>query len=215
MSWLTRLLTGPDGATTPLDADVRELLGHWHRLPPPDLGRSHFETRYVVLNTQCSGLDVEHSALLGVAAIAIESGSVTPSASYHTALAPDPAHALAELLAFSGSGPVVVYNAALNRAMLERAIETHLGVTPEWLWLDLYWLLPALFRERIDTPTRLTDWMRLFDIDTLPHHPALGDAYAIAQLTLALASRALNRGLVSPQALADIERAQRQLNDRI
>lgn len=214
MSWLTRLLAGHADAP-PLDAELRELLADWNRLPPPDLGKSHFETRYVVLNTECSGLDAERSRLLGVAAIAIESGTLDPSTSYHAELDADPTAALAELLAFSASGPIVVYNAALNRVMLERAFERHLGVTPEWLWLDLYWLLPALFRERIDTPTRLADWMRAFDVEVFEHHHALGDAYAIAQLMLALASRALARGLASPHALAEAERARRQLSGRI
>jgi DNA polymerase-3 subunit epsilon len=212
-NWLTRLLSSRhDGA--PLDVAVRERLAHWHQLPPPDLGRSHFETRYVVINTESSGLDVDRDRLLAVGALAIDAGTLNPADSYFAPLASDPAGALSQLLTFSATGPIVVYNAALNRIMLERAFETHLGVTPEWLWLDLYWLLPALFSEYIDTPTRLADWMRVFEIETFQRQHALGDAYAIAQLMLAVETHALKRGLVSPRALADAERARRQLSGR-
>lgn len=213
-NWLTRLLSSRHD-TAPLDAAVRETLAHWHQLAPPDLGRSHFETRYTVINTESSGLDVDRDRLLAVGAIAIDAGTLNPADSYFAPLASDPADALSKLLAFSATGPIVVYNAALNRMMLERAFEKHLGVTPEWLWLDLYWLLPALFREHIDTPTRLADWMRVFEIETFQRQHALGDAYAIAQLMLAVETHALKRGLVSPRALADAERARRQLSGRV
>jgi DNA polymerase III subunit epsilon len=213
MKWLTRLLSNRSD-TASLGAALSETLAHWHALPPPELGKSHFESRYVVLNTQSTGLNVDKNHVLAVAAIALDSGTLDPADSYFSAFEPDPATVLTNLLTFSGGGPIVVYNASLNRVMLERAFDRHLGVTPQWLWLDLYWLLPTLFNEHIDIPTKLADWMRIFDIDTFERGHALGDAYAIAQLMLALESRALKRGMVSPRALADAERARRQLSGR-
>ncbi len=213
MKWLSRLLT-PRSDTATLSLALRETLSAWQNTPAPDLGKSHFETRYVVLNTESSGLDVDRDRLLSVAAIALAGGTLVAEDSFHAQLDPDPETALVNLLTFAGNGPVVVYGAGLNRVMLERALDVHLGIQTEWLWLDLHCLLPAVFPEKISRPTRLSEWMRSFDIETFQRHHALGDAYAIAQLMLALEGRATRRGMISPKALAELERTHRRLNER-
>ncbi len=210
MNWLTRLLSNRSD-TSALDAPLRETLAHWQALPRPDLGKAHFETRYVVVNTEATGLDLDKDRLLALGAIAIDGGVISPKESFYARLEPDPATVLTNLLTFAGAGPVVVFNAAFNRTMLERAMEAHLGITPDWTWIDLYWLLPALYHEHIDTPARLADWMRAFDIETFQRHHALGDAWAIAQLTIAALSRGLAQGVTSPRSLVDLERSGRQL----
>lgn len=213
MKWLSRLLT-PRANTSSLDLALRETLSAWQSGPVADLTKSHFETRYVVLNTESSGLDIDRDRLLSVAAIAMSNGTLIADDSYYAKLDPDPATALVNLLTFAADGPVVVYGAGLNRVMLERALDEHLGIKPDWLWLDLYWLLPVLFQEKIARPIRLREWMRSFEIETFQRHHALGDAYAIAQLTLALLGRANRNGIVSPRSLAELERAHRRLNER-
>ncbi|HJV28177.1 MAG TPA: 3'-5' exonuclease [Aromatoleum sp.] len=211
MNWLTRLLGNrPDLES--LDALSRDAILRWQALPQPDLGKPQFETRYVVLNTEATGLDVDHDRLLAVGAIAIDGALLSPRDSYYATLNPDPAKALAELLTFTGNGPAVVYNAGFNRTLIERALAEHLGVEPEWCWLDLYWLLPSLFEEHIDRPARLGDWMKVFGIETFQRHHALGDAWVIAQLMLAAQSRALQAGTSSARSLADLERNRRQLS---
>ncbi|WP_341650249.1 hypothetical protein [Thauera humireducens] len=70
--------------------------------------------------------------------------------------------------------------------MLERTLEAHLGLAADWLWIDLYFALPALFPERFERPTRLADCMSSFGIETFQRHHALGDGWAIAQLFLAV-----------------------------
>ena len=210
MSWLTRLLSNRTDAA-PLDAAQREALAAWHRLPKPDLTLPHFETRYVVINTEASGLDVDRDRLLAVAAVAVDGGVLAPKDSCYGALDAGPAGVLTDLLSFAGAGPVVVYNAGFNRTMVERALDAHLGITPEWPWIDLYWLMPALYAERISSPARLADWMAAFGIETFQRHHALGDAWAIAQLLLAAIARAPSLGENSARALADLERSRRQL----
>lgn len=210
---MSRLLAGR-AAGAGLDLGLRETLSAWQALPDVDPGKSHFETRYVVLNTEASGLDPEHDKLLSVGAIALESGTLVASDSFHASLIDDPTGVLVSLLAFGGPGPIVVYNAALNKAMLERALSSRLGLTPEWIWLDLYWLLPALFPERIARPTRLVEWMRVFGIETFQRHHALGDAYAIAQLMLAAQGQAKRAGLHTLRSLVELERQQRRALDR-
>lgn len=210
MSWLTRLV-GSRADTASLDAPLRDAIAQWQALPPPDLGKPHFETRYVVVNTEASGLDLDKDRLLAVGAVAIDGAVLSPHASYYARLDPDPAAALVNLLTFAGKGPVVVYNAAFNRTLLERALNEHLGVSPDWLWLDLYWLLPGLYEEYLDRPSRLADWMKAFDIETFQRHHGLGDGWAIAQLMLAAQSRAPLLGVNNSRSLADLERTRRQL----
>lgn len=210
MSWLTRLLSNRT-ETGPLDPALRDALAHWQARPPADTGLPHFETRYVVINTEASGLDVDNDRLLAVGAVAIDGGVLSPHESFYAKLEPDPATALTNLLTFSGAGPVVIYNAGFNRSMLERALDRHLDVEPDWPWIDLYWLLPALYGELIAGPARLADWMKTFGIETFQRHHALGDAWAIAQLMLAAQSRAVALGLNSPRSLAELERSRRHL----
>ncbi len=204
MSWLGRLLsTRADAAS--LDTALRETLAHWQSLPPADLARTHHETRYVVLNTEATGLNIDKDRPLAVGAIAIDSGVLAARESLYVRLQPDAPTALADVLAFAGRAPIVVYSASLNRTLIERALAEQLGIAPDWTWIDLYWLLPRLFPERIGRPARLADWMQSFGIETFQRHHAFGDAYAIAQLLLALQARALRRGFATPQSLAELE----------
>jgi DNA polymerase-3 subunit epsilon len=210
MNWLTRMLFNRTDLTS-LNAGLRDALAHWHSLAQPALDKPHFETRYVVLNTTSSGFNTERDALLEVAGIAIESGLLVPASSYAAELTPDAATTLMNLLTFCERGPAVLFNAALNRSMLERALEKHLGVALQLPTIDLYWLLPALFPERSNRPVKLSYWVDLFGVETFKRQHALGDAYAIGQLMLIANSRAKQRGLATAQSLIDLEQTHRQL----
>jgi len=107
-----------------------------------------------------------------------------------------------------------VFNAELNRTLLERAFRRHLGISPEWLWLDLYWLLPALFGEVHAKPVRLSQWMDSLGLGTFQRYHALGDAWVLARLLLALQSRALPEDRRTPHALADLEASLRAVANR-
>lgn len=210
MKWLSRLLPRRkrDSSIAP---ELRETLAHWHTLVPPDLARTHAETRYVVVNTHASGLDADHDELLSVAAITVENCHIVPTQSFHAVLDENVESALARLLTFVGTGPVVVFNAELNRSLLERAFKRHLGLTPEWLWLDLYWILPAMFGEVHVKPVRLAQWMESLDISTFQRFHALGDAWVLAKLLLTLQSRARADSRPSPHSLADLEASLRMV----
>lgn len=213
MKWLTRLLPGRR-AESPLPVELREALACWSSLPPAKLDRSHAETRYVVLNTRASGVNADRATLQAVAAIAVEGGRIVPDQSIHAVLDDDFEARLAALVSFVGAGPVVVFNAELNRTLLERAFRRHLGISPEWLWLDLYWLLPALFGEVHAKPVRLSQWMDSLGLGTFQRYHALGDAWVLARLLLALQSRALPEDRRTPHALADLEASLRAVANR-
>jgi len=206
MSLLSRLKAARGGSVK-LDAAAGQALQDWQALPRARRSRPHFETRYVVLNTEASGLDLERDRLLAVAAIGVDGGLIRPADAYYARLAPSPAEALVGLLAIMGKNPLVVFNASFNRNMLERALQEHLALTTELLWLDLYFLLPSLFPEKLERPSRLGDWMTAFGIETFQRHHALGDGWAIAQLFLAAQARALSLGVATPRGLAEHEQA--------
>ena len=209
MSWLSRLKNAR-GNQPPLSAEAERALEAWHALAESVHEQPHFESRYVVLNTEATGLDLERDRLLAVGAIAVDGGLLHLQDAYHAQLEPLPGDALAGLLGFARNSPLVVFNATFNRTILERAFSRMLGFTPEFLWIDLYFLLPSLFPERLERPGRLADWMAAFEIETFQRHHALGDAWAIAQLFLAAQSRALSLAVTSPRALAEHAQAYRQ-----
>ncbi|MFT3758506.1 PolC-type DNA polymerase III [Thauera sp.] len=213
-SWISRFLA-PSSTEEPLSDEGTLALQRWAEQAPADTGTAHFETRYVVVNTEASGLDVDRDRLIAVAALAVDGGLLAPRDSYYGTLAPNPASTLAELLGVAGKAPLVVFNAALNRSLLEHAFDKHLGIESDDLWIDLYFLLPALFPERIERPAKLAAWMESFGIETFQRHHALGDAWAIAQLFLAAQARAAEQGAHTPRALAEVERSQRQYRNRL
>lgn len=213
-NWLSRLLTS-SANSEPLSEQARQTLAQWAALPDADLGRAHFETRYVVINTEASGLDLDKDRVLAVSAVGVDGGIVAPQDSYYAVLGEQPVSALTGLLQAAGKAPLVVFNSAFNRTMLERALEEHLGLNADWLWIDLYFILPALFPERIERPARLADWMSSFGIETFQRHHALGDGWAIAQLFLAAQARALAQSALSPRGLAELERSYRQYRRKV
>lgn len=213
MKWLNRLLPGRR-EDAPLPPQLREALAHWSALPVADTTRTHAETRYVVLNTRASGVNPERDTLQSLAAIAVEGGRIDPAHSLHFSLDADIEEKLTQLLSFVAAGPVVVFNAELNRSLLERSLRKHLGITPQWLWLDLYWLLPAIFGEVHAKPVRLSQWMNSLGLGTFQRYHALGDAWVLARLLLALQSRALIDDRRSPASLSDLEASLRAVVSR-
>lgn len=209
MNWLSRLKAARGDAQA-LSPQAEQTLRTWHALPDALLERPHFETRYVVVNTEATGLDLDRDRLLAVGAVGVDGGLIHPADAYYATLAPAPGETLAGLLGRVGKSPLVVFNASFNRKMLERALQEHLAFSPSFVWLDLYFLLPSLFPEKRDRPARLADWMAAFGIETFQRHHALGDAWTIAQLFLAVQARALSLAVGTPAALADHQHAYRQ-----
>lgn len=214
MNWISRILAGA-GDNQALEPGLAEALASWQSHPEPAPDRAHFETRYVVLNTEASGLVLNRDHLLAVAAIAIDGSLIAPRDCYHARLASSPNLALTNLLTFVGKSPLVMFNAALNLGMLVPELDNRLGIELGLPGIDLYFLLPALFPERHDQPVRLADWMNSFGIDTFQRHHALGDAWAIAQLFLAVQARALSQGMTSMRALIEHERQYRQYRRKV
>jgi len=209
MNWLSKIFSGDHPAAGLSDA-LRERLEQWQHLPEAVIDTAHADMRYVVVNTEATGLDLSTDRVLAVAAIAIEGGRLAHRDAIELSF-DDPATTLVELIEYIGKSPVIVFNADFNQQALMGAFETHLGFEPELIWIDAYWLLPCLFNDKHDRPVRLAEWMKSMKIETFQRHRALGDAFAIAQLFLAAQSRASLRGQRTARSLMDLALTRKRL----
>jgi len=209
MNWLSKIFSG-DHPAAGLPEDLRERLEKWRQLPEPSIDDAHADLRYVVVNTEATGLDLATDRVLAVAAIAIDAGRLAPRDAIELSFE-NPAATLVELIEYIGKSPVIVFNADFNRQALMGAFESTLGFEPELIWIDAYWLLPCLFNDKHERPVRLAEWMKVMKIETFQRHRALGDAFAIAQLFLAAQSRASVRGQRSARSLMDLALTRKRL----
>lgn len=208
MNWLSRFLPGSSPGLNPNQQASLEAIA---ALPAPDLGRSHYETRYVVVNTETGPMDGGGQRLLAVGAVAINRGLLHPADAYHASLGSAPADALIGLLKFIGRAPAIVYNAPFNQGTLERAFEQNLGSVPEVDWIDLMVLMPSLYPERIAGQARMDAWLGAFCIDRIDHRDALLEALAVAQLHQVALARASVQGLTTPRDLLETQSSRKWL----
>ena len=214
---------------------LADRLSAWARRPRPADGRRHADVRYVVMDSETSGLDLARDHLIALGAVAIERGRVAIGDAFvavlrqHAASAEtnilihgiggtaqrggrDPAEALIAFLEYAGKDPLVAWRADFDRAVLVRACREILGIDPRLRWIDLAWLLPALFR---GTPCdSLDEWLVHFGIDAAARHDAIGDAWATAQLALVAFDAAARAGMKTPGDLVAMQKAQAWLGTR-
>jgi DNA polymerase-3 subunit epsilon len=78
-------------------------------------------------------------------------------------------------------------------------------------WIDLAWVLPELYRERIDNQVGLDPWLASFNIENILRHNAVSDAYATAKLLQVAQTRGASLGKDSAEIFMDMEKARRWL----
>lgn len=233
MSWLSRLF-GSRPAAVALDPGQQQRLEQWSGLPPPDLAHSHFQTRYVVVDVESSGLNMAKDRLISIGAVAVVNGLVDSQDAFEVILKQevvsdtenillhgiggsaqqegmDPPEALLRFLAYIGRSPLVAYHAFFDNHMIARAMEKYLGHKFEPVWLDLAWIMPELYQERIDTNAALDAWLNCFGIENIQRHNAVSDCYATAMLLQVAMARANERGAETPERVMEIERVRRWL----
>ncbi|TLD45980.1 MAG: DNA polymerase III PolC-type [Accumulibacter sp.] len=235
MNWFARFLRPVQDAAAVLDARQEQLLADWRQSSDVDLRRSHYRSRYVVIDVEASSGDAHTARLLAVAAVAVidgqiafrdawqllrpevEPGAASPSVGVTEAPAELPAEVpmvegLLSFLGFVGKAPVVAYNARFVRRVLKRALAEYLGVRLRLPWLDMAWILPDLFREVDAGPERLDAWLEHFGIASIKRHDALSDAFATAQLLQIAIAHAASKGFETPASLRELEKARRHLH---
>ncbi|HGY9625562.1 3'-5' exonuclease [Pseudomonas juntendi] len=206
-----------------LDNTLRQRLA---RLPKaPTLGVSSLrEQRWVVLDLETSGLNVNRDQVLSIGAVAIEDGAIDLGQQFErtlhrpaqktnasvlihglgpSALAAgcDPAHALLDLLEFIGDSPVLAFHAPFDQRMLARALKDSLGYRLQHPFFDMAELAPMLNPDTVLREASLDDWIARFGLQVEERHHASADAQVTAELALILFSQARRQQLDSPLQL--------------
>ncbi|WP_374326296.1 hypothetical protein [Azonexus sp.] len=216
MFGIKKLLFG-EGASENLPADVRDAVNAWLVSEAEVLESSHFLTRYVVVDVATTGLDPERDRLIGIAATVLHKGVIAPAQSLciDLAAADEPAmldRQLAAFLHFVGKSPLVAYHAAYVASFLQPLIRKRLGVNFQPRWVDLVWLLPAMFGERSAKPLPLDDWLVAFGLDAGEgRRTPVANSMLLARLMQMLVVRAHRKGIDTVEALIDESKASSHL----
>lgn len=207
-------------------------LSAWRVLHPPYADVSLSRQRCVVIDVETAGLDPRRDALIAVGAVALRENRIQLAETLEVVLRQDtvsthanilvhgisgtaqregrePAEALLQFLEFIGKDPLIAFHVMFDETALRGALRRHLGVNLRTRWLDLAYLLPALFPEHARTARLLDDWLQVFGIEVAQRHNASADALATAQLLLITLERARRHGADDYRSLRRLEKAQR------
>ena len=218
-----------------VDGVQAERLIAWRKLPPANLALPHVRARYVVVDTETTGLDMRSDRVIAIGAAAISARWLPLSDCFATVLRQDKASAnenilihgiggqmqlsgiepkagMLDFLDYAGKAPLVAFRAEFDRTMLTRALKSILGVSFHHPWIDLAFLLPALFHGT--ECNTLEDWLAHFDIAPAARHQALADAFATAQLLQIVLHAADRNGMGNAALLIAMQKAQHWLGKR-
>ena len=206
-----------------LDATQQQRLA---QLPQPvALGDAALRSqRWVVLDLETSGLNLNRDQVLSIGAVVIEDGAVdfsqmfertlqraetklSPSVLIHglgpsaIAAGSDPVDALLDFMEFVGDSPLLAFHAPFDQHMLARALKDSLGYRLAHTFLDVADIAPLLYPEALLREAGLDDWIDHFHLQVGERHHASADALATAELMLILFSRARQQHIDTPRAL--------------
>ncbi|MFO1322621.1 MAG: 3'-5' exonuclease [Burkholderiales bacterium] len=191
--------------------------------------------RWVVVDTETSGLDPARDALLAIGAVAVDDEGIRLADSFEVVLRHDGpvdagsvlvhglghaaqrggapvAAALADFADFVAGAPCVGFHVAFDRAVLSRAFAAAGASGAPAEWLDVADLAATLDPDAHKRGARsLDDCLARYGIETLSRHTAAGDALATAELLLRLRARAAADGHRGFSALAGVSRQHRWL----
>lgn len=185
-------------------------LARWWPRARPDPGGAR---RWIVLDVETSGLDMQRARLLAIAAVAlvfdahgrpqIDVGDSFEALLQHADAPPEkdnillhgigigaqrrgepPAQALARFERWTAGSPRLAFHAVFDRTMLERACRDHLGRGTGGPWLDLEPL--AAMAAPQAAARSLDEWMAHFGLACAVRHNAAADTLVTAQLLLRL-----------------------------
>ena len=207
------------------------LFDKWRRRPPN--AETHGQ-RWVVLDCETSGLDLERDELLAVAGVALhcntEEAYILPADSFEMLVRPEqvsdhdnilvhgigrgaqregcaPSEAMAAFSAWVDGAPLIAFHAPFDRTFLDRTCKRHGQSPPGRHWLDIAQLVLALYPQR--KLRGLDDWLKVFDLAAASRHSAASDALATAMLMTCLLPEAARQGATSFAALQRCAQAAR------
>lgn len=207
----------------------------WGNAPKADLALPHTRQRYVVVDTETTGVDLRRDRLIAIGAVGIDRGCIDFSDCFQTVLrqekpsadtnilihriggqmqlaGADPKEGMLAFLEYLGKSPLVAFRAEFDEAMLGHGMRSILGLPFRHPWIDLAFLLPALFP---DTGcTAFDEWLTHFGLGGAERHDALADALATAQLLQIALVAADKVGMTQTTHLIAMQKAQRWLGKR-
>ena len=210
-------------------------LNAWRGRPDVDLTLPHERQRYVVVDTETTGVDLHRDRLIAIGAAGVDQSCVVLSDCFATLLRQDRASADANILIhriggqaqlsgvepkegmlafleYLGKSPLVAFRAEFDQTMVERGMRSILGLPFRRPWIDLAFLLPALYPGT--ECTALDDWLAHFGLAGTERHDALADAFATAQLLQVALVAADRAAMVHAAHLMAMQKAQRWLGKR-
>jgi len=187
----------------PIAATVRS----WQAMPAPDEQARPADTRFVVVDTETTGLDPNRAELLAIGACAIVAEAIDLSSHCEVGVRPSAPSAkdnvlvhqigharqarglpldvaLAQWLAYCGRPVFVGFHARFDATVLARHARASLGIGLPGRWLDVGLLLRALFPGVGPAHPDLDYWAERFALPVDGRHGALADAYVTAALFL-------------------------------
>lgn len=182
------------------------------------------EQRWVVLDLETTGLNLNKDLVLSIGAVVIEDGAIDfsqqfertlqrhahklgPSVLLHglgpsaIAAGSDPVDALLDFMEFVGDSPLLAFHAPFDQHMLGRALKDSLGYRLQHKFLDVADMAPLLCPQAHIREAGLDDWIDWFQLQIYERHNASADAMATAELALILFSRARAQQIDSPSQL--------------
>ncbi|MCF4995824.1 3'-5' exonuclease [Pseudomonas syringae] len=179
------------------------------------------EQRWVVLDLETTGLNLNKDRVLSIGAVVIEDGAIDfsqqfertlqcpelklgPSVLIHglgpnaIAAGSEPVKALVEFMEFVGDSPILAFHASFDQHMLSRALKEHLGYKLKHVFLDVAQIAPLLCPQANFRGAGLDDCIEWFKLEVFERHNASADALATAELALILFSRARQQQVHSP-----------------
>ena len=203
-------------------------------------GRAAAQTptgRWIVVDTETSGLDPARDRLLAIGGVAVDDDGIVLDDSFEIVLKSDPANdahnvtihgigceaqaagvpapeALAAFRAWAAGAPRVGFHADFDRAVLRIAFAGAGVRADDPPWLDLAPLAAALVPQAQRYGGRsLDDWLAAFGIECTIRHNAASDALATAELLLRLRGIAATQGARGFDALRAAARQQKWLGN--
>lgn len=179
------------------------------------------EQRWVVVDLETTGLNLNRDQVLSIGAVVIEDGAIdfsqqfertlqreghklSPSVLIHglgpSAIAAgcDPVEALLDFMEFVGDSPLLAFHAPFDQHMLGRALKDSLGYRLQHSFLDVADMAPMLCPQAAFREAGLDDWINVFKLQVAERHHAAADALATAELALILFNRARQQQIYSP-----------------
>jgi DNA polymerase-3 subunit epsilon len=231
MSLLSRLF----GKRPALGAAESRRLFAWQALPACDIHAQLEQARFVVVDVETTGLNLNQDRLIAIGAVAVNHGRIDLADSFEVIQKQEasstrdnilvhgiggtaqtegvePAEALLRFLEFLGNDPLVAFHVTFDKTMIKDAMRRHLGLDFQHAWLDLAYVMPGFLPELANSHKSLDDWSGHFHIGNFARHNALADALSTAQLFQAALHIARQKNIAQFRGLQDVEKAQRWIS---